>query len=176
MPAELDSPSATFTEEAEVALRRALMRLERQLRGAAMDDAVRQRGLPAEVTGSDVERAFMRTRRATRQLAPADTEQWWDDWNRTFRNQESGTRPGRLQTDVRFPMSQRLATAYIWGGLLLAVCGVLYPPLYHRFKELAIDPTWRFGLVLSATGVATSVIGILVKTMFAKRFRPRSTR
>ena len=60
MPTELESSSITFTDEAEIVLRKLLSRFDRQVRSRAVEEAVRRRGVPAEITGSDVQRAFNR--------------------------------------------------------------------------------------------------------------------
>src|SRR5690349_12115293 len=54
----LETPTIVFTEEAEAALRRAMMQHERRLRSNAVEFAVRARGTPAEITASDIQRAY----------------------------------------------------------------------------------------------------------------------
>jgi hypothetical protein len=177
MPAELENTSITFTDEAETALSKRLLRFERELRGRAIDEAVRTRGIPAEVTGSDVQRAF--DRMMTRRFRTAR------DVDRTFAFHPGAhmtrefSMPGldlRQRALARRSLSERVANLYMWLGVVLAVVGVMWAPIYHRVKDLSSgDPIWRFGLLLAGGGLATFLVGVLARLFFTTRLRLERT-
>lgn len=173
MPAELENTSITFTDEAETALSRRLSRFERELRGRAIDEAVRTRGIPAEVTGSDVQRAFDRimTRRfrAARDADRAFAFHPVAHITREFNMPELELSRRAL---ARRSLSERVANLYMWLGIVLAIVGVMWAPIYHRVKDLlAGDPVWRFGLLLAGGGLASFLVGVLARFFLTTRLR-----
>lgn len=169
MPAELENVSVIFTDEAEAAIKKSLARWERRLRARALDEAVRTRGVPAEVTASDIERAanrlgnrkYIASRGSERFLAhgPRDYEIL-----EAFRN--SG--PDEARRNRRQTFSSLLAKVYIWLGITGTIAGILYAPILHRYKTLSADPSWRFGLLVAAAGLCMFGIGLAFKVFLSR--------
>lgn len=167
MPIEAERTSVTFTEEAEVVLRRLLNRLDRQLRGNAIDEAVRARGLPAEITGTDVHKASMELL-ATRRLSPHVR-------NRLTRGEMlSQVFPGYIDEKARRakpPKSpvEKIASLYMRFGIAVAFGGLLYAPLLKGFMHLVGDPVWKIGLMISLAGIGVALMGYVVSRMLLRR-------
>jgi hypothetical protein len=177
MPAELENTSITFTDEAETALHKRLLRLERELRGRAIDEAVRTRGLPAEVTGSDIQRAFNRIM-SRRYLPGRDVERTSFAFHpgaqitRGFGISE--IEGHQRERNIRRSLSERVANFYAWLGFVIGLIGLLWAPVYHRVKNLSIaDPIWRFGFLVAGAGLAMSFVGIAAGLFFSKIRRDR---
>jgi hypothetical protein len=169
MPAELENTSVMFTEEAEVALKRGLSRLERRLRGRAVDEAVRTRGVPAEVTGSDIERALNKV--MNRRYLPNR------EWERSFVLHPGQRRvlggfvtsdPEDRQREHRRSLSEWVARLYMWVGAVGALAGVCYAPVYHRFRMLSADPAWRLGFLMAAASFCMFILGLGFKIYLSK--------
>ena len=159
MPAELENATIMFTDEAEVALKKEMARIERRIRGRAIDEAVRSRGVPAEVTGSDIARAsrtfmYRMYRNDFRSSASGRISE--SRGIRDFVTSEASRHRDRVRT-----ISDLLPNFYIWLGLLTTIIGLLYPPIYYRYRILAQDRIWRSGLFIGATGLAIFFLGVL---------------
>lgn len=170
MPTETERTSISFTGEAELALRRTLGRFERQLRAKAADEAVRSRGVPAEVTGSDINKAFLEIvaihrvpphllNRVRRGELPFEVAE-------EFLEREK-TREKRPQRPKHF--IEKLSSLYIWAGVFIAIFGLLYAPIYKTFLGLIADPAWKTGLLIFATGTAVAVVGFVSRFVFRRR-------
>jgi hypothetical protein len=135
MVVEIEKGSVSFTDEAQIALQRVLLRLERRIRAKAADQAIKSRGTPAEVTGSDVERAY-------RELSQPDSI---DSFQRLA--SERGFR--------RSHMVRLVSKAYIFVGLVIAIAGGFYPYFHERFA----NPTFRFSAAITLGGLVLSLVG-----------------
>lgn len=171
MPIEAERTSVTFTDEAEVVLRRLLNRLDRQLRGNAIDEAVRARGFPAEITGSDVHKASMGFF-ATRRLAPnvrdriAHGETPSQVFSEFLEVEEKSKRAKRPKSST-----EKLASLYMRFGIAVAFGGLLYAPLLKGFMHLAGDPVWKIGLMISVSGIGLALMGYVLSRMLLRRQR-----
>lgn len=168
MPLETEKQSVVFTDEAELALRRAVQRLESRLRRAVIEESVRQRGFPVEVTGSDVERAARHSTFALR--ARPDIAAGFDPIPA-----DEALREKLLLTELfqsgrqRRNLTERMADAYTRVGIALAAGGILVPSLYVLYRSLSRDLPWRIGLLVCGTGIAMALIGVLMRAILAKR-------
>jgi hypothetical protein len=172
MATELENASITFTEEAEVALRRAISRVERQVRGRAVEEAVRRRGVPAEVTGSDIQRAFSRF--MFRRISARERERatfYGGEHLVPSKFTESGIELEQGRSKKK--LYERIASGYIWTGAAAMLVGLLWAPTAHWVRNLASDPAWRFGFLVTVAGFATLVVGIFVKFYVAKLLNNR---
>jgi hypothetical protein len=171
MPPELENASVIFTDEAEAAIKKSLARWERRLRARALDEAVRARGVPAEVTGSDIERAsnrlgnrgFVDGRKTVRFRSHSSDEYRFRELRAPELNEK--------QVEKSKTPSALIAKLYIWLGLAGTFGGLLYAPVFHRYKALAADPAWRIGFLLATTSFCIFVTGIIFKTFIQKRRR-----
>jgi|HubBroStandDraft_6_1064221.scaffolds.fasta_scaffold200800_2 hypothetical protein len=157
------SISITFTDAAELALQQALRRLERDLRARAIDDAVRTRGVPAEVTSTDVNRAYSETRNVSRIVTRRTPYLDDPDLPPHVREQlylQHIIRAEGSSEEHRKSASERLARAYIIFGAIVGSLGVLFPPLYKLGRGLLSEPIWRLGLATSAIGILTALLGV----------------
>jgi hypothetical protein len=155
--------SITFTDEAELALQRVLRRLERELRARAVDDAVRTRGVPAEVTGTDVNRAYSETRSVSRIVTRRSPYLDDPDLPPHVRDQlylQHFIHTEGTSEERRKSASERLAKMYIILGVIVGALGVLFPPLYKLGRGLLSEPIWRLGLATSAFGILTALLGL----------------
>jgi hypothetical protein len=172
MAIEAEKQTVVFTDEAEISLRRALHRTESRLRTAAIEEAVRRRGFPAEVTGSDVSRA---TRVALGGPSPTVEErnkfvhspidefmkeQQFIEQYREFR------KPFRRTGTI-----DAMARVYGWFGAVLTFAGVLIPSFYTLYKSLSHDFAWRIGLMISATGIIMALLSLLLREFSSKFLR-----
>src|SRR5271157_3217305 len=133
MPSVERSSSISFTAEAELAVQRVLRRLERELRARAIDDAVRTRGVPAEVTSTDVNRAYSETRSVSRIVTRRGTYLDDPDLPVSVRDQlylQHVARTEGTSEERRKSAFERLAKMYIIFGVVVCALGVLFPPLY----------------------------------------------
>jgi hypothetical protein len=138
MAVEIEKAAVSFTDEAELALTRSMSRLERRVRARAADLAIKSRGTPAEVTGSDVERAYREV------LRPNVGE--------PIEGKERSERRARKLYTLHF-----LSTMYTWLGLVIACLGILYPYIHDRLA----NPTFRLSVVISFTGLALAGVSYL---------------
>jgi hypothetical protein len=122
-----------------VALSRSVSRLERRIRAKAADLAIKAHGTPAEVTGSDVEKAY-------RELltAPDAHEYKLDSQRRRLR---------------RSHMIFLMSTVYSWMGLVIAAFGVLYPYIHARLE----NRVFRFSMAIVVTGLTLSTVGFVLR-------------
>jgi hypothetical protein len=141
MPVEIEKPFVSFTEEAQRVLQHSVTRLERRIRAKAADNAIKSRGTPSEVTGSDVEKAY-------REILGSNLPQGFS--GRTLRE----LRVRRKTSSLRF-----ISTLYVWFGVLIAVCGGIYP--FIRVKML--DPTVRFSVLAAVSGLIVALLGVVFK-------------
>jgi hypothetical protein len=167
MPSPLEHASASFTEEAEAAVQKALQRIERRLRGKALEEAMRTRGWPLEVTASDVHRAEFEWRpRRDSSNSPRERAllRFSEDKEGALLSnlgaRNASRKPKRL-LDV-------LALAYQVIGLFFAIAGLVYAPLLKRVSSLLHDPNWRRGLTLSLVGSTLFLMSALVRWMQKK--------
>jgi hypothetical protein len=172
---ELQRRSITFTEEAEAALAQKLRRLERQIRGDAIEEAVRGRGAPGEVTGSDINRAYFGLFRS-RRLPPA----YYRDV--IFRGElppivgrgpvEEDMEPERESRPKTY--LERIGTVYIKVGLIVAVGGVLFP-LVARLVSTILHASKQAqgGFLVAAAGLLTALFGYVARSMAETKLRQR---
>lgn len=167
MPTELDKQVVTFTESGEVAIRRAVHRVESRLRSSAIDEAVRQRGFPAEVTSSDVERAsrhfateFVSRTGATERFDPLSAEYMLRDRITLQRYRDMHRR--------RTSVFERVGSIYTRVGVSLVVGGVVVPTLYMLYKSLSHDFAWRIGLMTAAAGLAMTASGFILREVASR--------
>lgn len=164
MPVEEVKGSIVFTDEAEVALRRTLNRLERRLRIRAVDEAVRARGVPAEVTSSDVNRASTEVS-LPRRLPPGV----WSE-----RPPEFGDRlfePGEGLDAWQIPRFtvDRLLTVYVLLGAVTALIGLIYPWVVEFLAKIQSDPLRRTGLLIAISGLMLALVSALLQRVLRKR-------
>lgn len=167
MPTEVEGQAVKFTESAETAIRRAVHRLESRLRSAAINDAVRQRGFPAEVTSSDVERA---SRNVVREFGLSGAGGVTLDPLATEYLLKERLMAGsyRAYRDRKAGVWDRLAHAYIRLGVVFTVGGVAVPALYTLYKWLSHEFEWRIGLLIATIGILLSGSGFLLKEVAPK--------
>ena len=165
MSTETEQTSTVFTEEAETALRRIVSRYERRVRGRALEEAVRARGVPAEVTGSDVQRASLHVVRPTYvpSYAQRRRQERFD-----FEDLPLGMARIRMAERVnavarRTTVLERAARLYVWIGAVGTVIGLVWAPAYHKVRILSADPAWRVGFIIAQASFAMLVIGVTVK-------------
>jgi hypothetical protein len=140
MAIEIEKAAISFTDEAELALNRSISRLERRVRARAADLAIKSRGTPAEVTGSDIERAYRDILRPT----PGEPLEEKVLSNRRLRKSH---------------MLHFVSTVYVWLGVVTAIVGGLYPYVQARLA----NPTFRLSTAITLTGLALSGLGLLLR-------------
>jgi hypothetical protein len=164
---DAERKTVSFTVEAEIAIQRFMRKLERGIRARSIDDAVRARGLPAEVTGTDVSRAYTEllvSRPGYRRRAYFDDPDLPPQVRGEFYLQEARTAIAKQGSKT-----EKLAKVYIAIGIVIGVLGVLFPPLYKLGRGLLSDPIWRLGLGISAIGIATAIIGVTFQSFLQSR-------
>jgi hypothetical protein len=145
MVVEIEKGSVSFTDEAQVSLQRVLLRLERRIRAKAADQAIKSHGTPAEVTGSDVERAY-------RELSQPDSIDSFQ----------------RLVSERKFRRSHMvrlISKAYIFVGLVTALAGGFYPYIHDRLA----NPTFRLSAVITLSGLGLSGLGFFLGEYMRQR-------
>jgi len=170
-PGEIESSAISFTEEAETALKRFISRFERQVRGHALEEAVRRRGLPAEVTGSDVQRAFNHL--MWRHVPPRDRSLAIHSPESFFQERFGSPDTETRERDRPRHFYQRLASAYIWLGALAFLGGVIWAPASHFAARFAGDPAWRTGFYIALSGLVVALLGIVVRFSFDRLLNTR---
>ncbi|MGA2475350.1 MAG: hypothetical protein ABSF73_01900 [Terriglobia bacterium] len=162
---ELQRLSVTFTEEAEIALAQRLRRLERQLRGAAVEEAVRARGTPGEVTSSDIHKAYSELFRVRR----LDADYYRKMMIRgelppDFASGLATEDFERHREPRRKTYLERMGVVYTKVGLIIAIGAPLFAmaaklsaTISHVSKETQV---W---LLVSAAGLVTALFGYLVR-------------
>jgi len=146
MAVEIEKPAVSFTGEAEMALNRSVSRLERRLRAKAANLAIKSRGTPAEVTGSDVERAY-------RDVLRLDIPERYED---------------KLDDERRLRRLRRLhlvSMMYMLIGLVIAVAGGLYPYVHEHLG----NPTFRLSVATVSAGLAVSGVGFFLREYTRQR-------
>src|SRR5260370_9524051 len=109
MPVEIEKPTVSFTDEAQRVLQQSLLRLERRIRAKAADHAIKSRGTPSEVTGSDIEKAYRELiDPGPRTLVPDSIKDDRKQW--------------RKSATLRF-----ISRLYVWFGLFVPAAGSLSP-------------------------------------------------
>jgi uncharacterized membrane protein len=146
MAVEIEKTAVSFTDEAELALNRSISRLERRVRARAADLAIKSRGTPAEVTGSDIERAYRDI------LRPNAGE--------PFEEKLQSARRLRKSHTLHF-----ISTVYVWLGLVTAIVGGLYPYIQARFA----NPTFRLSMAITLIGLALSGLGFFLREYTRQR-------
>src|SRR5205823_4824031 len=151
--------SVEFTPEAESAIQRVVNRLERNIRALAVDEAVRARGVPAEVTGSDVSKVSVTfdllgaMRMAPRRETSKETGA--EDLRSYFR---------ALLTDTNRRASfnaQLLSKTYMVLGIALFIAGVVYVPFTKFIAELSSNAPLRRGSLIASVGLVIALLGSL---------------
>jgi hypothetical protein len=168
MSTDIENLSVTFTEEAESALRRIVARVERQIRARASEEAIRNRGIPAEVTGSDVQRASNRSLRGYGYGTSTHFSRRRLREDSRFGNRRIISGPS-ISTRKRSSL-ERLASLYVWLGVIGLVFGLLWAPTSSLIKVLWANPAWRAGLVITQAAGVTLALGIAVK-FYARKIR-----
>ena len=139
MAVEIEKPSVSFTNEAQRALQHSLLRVERKIRARAADKAIKSRGTPSEVTGSDIEKAYREV--IGRNTPNFSTDRMGDQILRKDR---------RLQLMARF---------CIVLGLSSTVLAAIYPFIRNQLQ----NPSLRFSVILAVGGLFMAGIGLLVR-------------
>jgi hypothetical protein len=169
MATDIENSSISFTEEAEVTLKRQVSRYERKIRAFALEAAVRSRGLPAEVTGSDViratgklnERFLPEIRRHGRYIYRDESGISSENMVRVPYLDRGGIKRGKLPLE-------RVAHLYAWLGAVGTIVGLVWAPAYHAVRMLSADPAWRIGFIVAEFSFAMFVSGIAVKFYVTK--------
>jgi hypothetical protein len=175
MATDVPSLSVNFSEEAEHAIQKATARYERRLRAQALDAAVRSRGVPAEVTGSDIAKADfdLRARREIRRGFSRLEER------RLLESRDRGT-----QTDIEHWIHRppylsaldRVASLYIRLGAFTALAGVGILLFYRAYIQVKTDPVSRVGLLVTAAGLGTVLLGYAVRVIQKGFYKRRPIR
>jgi|SRR5208282_1145133 len=147
MAIEIEKPSVSFTDEAQRTLQHSLLRLERRIRARAADEAIKSRGTPSEVTGSDIEQAY-------RELIGRSPSDLFED------RMENQSRHWRRATQL-----QLMATFYMILGLFLTVCGAIYPFIRSQLQ----NPSVRLSVMITAGGLFMAAIGLAMRTYLRYR-------
>jgi hypothetical protein len=175
----------TFTNEAESAIEREVQRFERRLRARAIEESIRSRGFPAEVTGTDVARSSreIATRRKVRggeYLPEAGTVDEVEEIEHRLAYQKLLHADEQDSPEVRNWRKSaiyKLLTAYGWTGVAVAAAGSMYPLLHGAVLSLAHNPIWRQAFLLSTAGVALAVAGFSMRSYYRRKYtRIRSPR
>ena len=141
MPVEIERSAVSFTDEAQAALHRSLVQLERRIRAKAADNAIKSHGTPAEVTGSDIEKAY-------RDLIESNPRDVFDE-------STQGSR-GNWRRSTRLDV---LASLYTWLGLFVAVCGGAFPFIRAQLA----NPTIRASALFVASGLLLAILGVVMR-------------
>lgn len=175
MATDVPSLSVNFSEEAESAIRKATARYERRLRAQALDEAVRSRGVPAEVTGSDIAKADfeLRSRRDIRR-----------GFSRLEQRRIMESRERNLQSEIEgwshqspyLSSLERVAALYVRFGAFVAAAGVGILIFYRAYVQVKTDPVSRIGLLVTAAGLATIMLGYAVRILQKSFYRRRALR
>lgn len=167
MPTDLEKQTVTFTESGEAAIRRTVHGVESRLRSNAIDEAVRRRGFPVEVTSSDVERAsrhfgaqFASRVGGSGTIDALSAEYMLRDRMMLQRYREMR----RHKTSVL----DRVGSLYTRVGISLAVSGVVVPALYMLYRWLSHDFAWRIGLLTAAAGLLTAGMGFVLREVASR--------
>jgi hypothetical protein len=174
LDAERSTPSVTFTEEAELALERELKRTERRLRAKAIEESIRSRGFPAEVTGTDIARAskdlsprqILREERFPGRFLHPEIDVPMDE--RSIRIQAKAEAEERQWKKTGF---YKISTLYFWLGFATAIIGLFYPLLHRILVNINQSPLWRQSALICASGVMLMFVGLFFRSQFRKRYR-----
>ena len=167
---QIEQTSASFTEEAEAAVQKSLHRVERRLRLKALDEALRTRGWPPEVTASDVFKAEVELRPSRDPRNPRDLRNLRDLDDRSYlRALEEradflrSERPPNRRVSRAWRLLDTITRVYLVIGVIFAVGGLLYAPLLDRITLLLHDANWKRGLTLSLSGALLVVMSVLFR-------------
>ena len=152
MVVEIEKSSVSFTDEAHRSLQTSLARLERRIRAKAADEAIKSRGTPTEVTGSDIEKAY----RMIVGLTP------------------SGLFDERMQDEHnhwrKAALLRLTSTVYTGFGIFLAIGGIVYPFI----RSQLLNPSQRLSVMIAASGVLLAAVGMSMRSYLRYReFRRR---
>jgi hypothetical protein len=156
---QVQPKSVQFTEEAEFVLRSELEQLVNDLRAAAAEEAVRTRGIPAEVTGSDMSRVFENLKGRIATGSPTFEVE---------RTSHFAARAERLRL---------IAEVYKWLGLVSfigAISFILLPKILG--PNLFSDPSTRLSAMIAVGGVFASGLGFALERFVTNKWRFESLR
>jgi hypothetical protein len=147
MTVEMEKPAVSFTDEAQAAVQRSILRLERRIRARAADQAIKARGTPAEVTGSDIEKAY-------RELIGSS--------GRDLSVQS-------LQTDrrhwQRLTWLRLVSVIYTWAGFFIALVGGIYPFI----RSQLLNPSVKLSVTLAGSGLVVAGLGLTMRAYLKYR-------
>jgi hypothetical protein len=147
MAVEIEKPAISYTDEAQVALQRSLLLLERSIRARAADQAIKSRGTPAEVTGSDIEKAF-------RDIIGPDPRDMFEEGLQSQR--EYWRKSSRLQF---------ISLVYTWVGLFLALIAGIYPFI----RTQLLNPSVKFSVAFVLCGLLVAALGLSMRAYLGYR-------
>ena len=148
MTVEMEKPAVSFTDEAQAAIQRSILRLERRIRARAADQAIKSRGTPAEVTGSDIEKAYRELlmgsyeRDAVLQSLHTDRKHW-----------------------QRVTWLRLVSVIYTWAGFFIALVGGIYPFIRSQLQ----NPSVKLSVTLAASGLVVAGLGLTMRAYLKYR-------